>query len=109
LAYLKSRQYQKSVDDFTRVIRFLRGSSDKSDGLEIYNNDRGMAYQLLGQYQKAIDDFTQAININPSYAAAYYNRGLAYEKLGKQNLAEKDRTKAKELGYKAEQKSTTKP
>ncbi len=29
-------------------------------------------------YQAAIDDFSKAIEINPNFVEAYFNRGLAY-------------------------------
>ena len=58
-----------------------------------------LKYGPLGQYTKALDDFNKAIAINPKYAKAYYGRGEVFEKLGKADLAEKDKMKAKELGY----------
>jgi tetratricopeptide (TPR) repeat protein len=39
-------------------------------------------YGLLGNYTQAIADFDRAIEINPGYGGAYYNRGLTYNSLG---------------------------
>jgi tetratricopeptide (TPR) repeat protein len=43
-----------------------------------YNN-RGWCYFNLAQYNEAIANYNQAIELNPQYIQAYYNRGLAYE------------------------------
>ena len=43
--------------------------------------NRGSAYAGLRQYQRAIQDYDRAIQLNPNYAKAYYNRGLAYKEL----------------------------
>ncbi|AFW95420.1 TPR repeat-containing protein [Anabaena sp. 90] len=45
-------------------------------------------------YKGAIDDWTQAININPNYAKAYFNRGLARYHLGDKQSAIDDWTQA---------------
>ena len=37
--------------------------------------------ELEGTWEKAIHEFTRAIELNPSYIEAWYNRGLLYEKL----------------------------
>jgi signal transduction histidine kinase len=37
--------------------------------------------ELEGAWEKAIHEFTRAIELNPSYIEAWYNRGLLYEKL----------------------------
>ena len=49
------------------------------------------------QYDKAISDYTKAIEINPRFAEAYYNRGLAYGKKGQYDKAISDYTKAIEI------------
>ena len=42
-----------------------------------------MAYGKVGRYEKAISDFNMAIEINPSYIDAYFNKALACEKTGR--------------------------
>jgi tetratricopeptide (TPR) repeat protein len=91
-SYAQHGQYQKAIIDLTKAINF----DSKLD--KAYKN-RGWCYGQLGQYTKALDDFNKAIDINPKYAKAYYGRGEVFEKLGKADLAEKDKTKGKELGY----------
>ena len=56
-----------------------------SQAISAYSEGVGLAYQ--GRYEEAIDKYTQAINQNPSYAKAYYERGLAYYDLGDLNTA----------------------
>ncbi|MBQ6975990.1 MAG: tetratricopeptide repeat protein [Selenomonadaceae bacterium] len=48
---------------------------------------------------QASSDYTKAIQINPNFAEAYYNRGLAYQALGNNAQAQADFQRAKELGY----------
>ena len=38
---------------------------------------RGLVYQDMGNHQFAINDFNAAINIEPSYAEAFYRRGIS--------------------------------
>ena len=47
-----------------------------------------------GDYEKAIEDYTRAIELQPDYFFAYYNRGLAYFKLRNNQSAIADYTKA---------------
>ena len=45
----------------------------------------------------AISDYNKAIEINPSYAVAYYNRGLAYAVKGQHDKAISDFNKILEI------------
>ena len=45
-------------------------------------------------------DYTKAIEVNPQYAEAYYNRAIMYGQQGMETLACADLQKAKELGLK---------
>jgi len=49
------------------------------------------------RYDEAIKFFTQAINTNPSYAEAYYNRGFSYELKGDKDAAQKNYRKALQI------------
>ena len=61
------------------------------------HNNRGIAYQHEGDYDRAIESFTKAIELNPTYAIAYYNRGNAYRDKDNFDRAIADYTKAIEL------------
>jgi tetratricopeptide (TPR) repeat protein len=52
----------------------------------------------LDDFKGGIDDYTRAIEINPEYAAAYYNRGSVKIVLGQKDSARMDLIKAGELG-----------
>ena len=52
---------------------------------------------VLEDYNGAISDYTKAIEINPNYAKAYYNRGLTKRNLKDFNGAISDYTKAIEI------------
>lgn len=57
-----------------------------------------MAKQRLKDYRGAIADYDKAIEINPKYADAYYNRGYAKIDLGQREGGCWDFSKAGELG-----------
>ncbi len=54
-------------------------------------------YDILDQSEKAIEDYDKAIEIDPQYAEAYYNRGSAYDILGQSEQARQDYAKAEAL------------
>jgi len=54
-----------------------------------------LTHAKKGSLEQALKDFTSALNINPNYGHAYYNRGVANQKLGNTAAAKKDFSKAK--------------
>jgi tetratricopeptide (TPR) repeat protein len=54
-------------------------------------------YRLKGDSDHAIADYTQAIEINPRYANAYFNRGSIFQTKGAHDGAIADFTKAIEI------------
>ena len=52
----------------------------------------------IWQHERAIEDYDKAIELNPEYAAAYYNRGNRYRDLGQHERAIEDYDSAIELG-----------
>ena len=59
--------------------------------------DMGVSNLVPNQYEKAIDDFTKAIELNPRYFDAYWQRASAYSNLGQYESALADYTKSIEL------------
>ena len=54
---------------------------------------KGVALQIeLGDMQGAVDSYSRAIEINPQYFSALFNRGLAYKSLGRLEEAKADFT-----------------
>ena len=45
---------------------------------EAYNS-RGIAFAKRREYDKAIADYDKAIDLDPKYAKAYYQRGYVYD------------------------------
>ena len=72
LAWAKKRDFNRAIADFSDAI-----PRDPS-GAFLALNDRGNAYEAVGEYDRAIEDYGRAIQLNPGYAAAYYNRADVY-------------------------------
>ena len=60
--------------------------------------DRATFHAHCKDYMLAFADFAQAIQLDPNLAEAYYNRGLCYLYTGETEKANKDLSKAGELG-----------
>lgn len=65
--------------------------------VEFYNN--GLAKGQLKDFSGAIIDYTKAIEINPKFEDAYYNRGKTKILLGLKDSGCLDLSKAGEFGY----------
>ena len=61
---------------------------------------KGVSYGIKEKFSEAVAELNKAININPRYAAAYYNRGLAYVKFCQFDKAISDYSKAIEINPK---------
>lgn len=70
------------------------GYNQTAESVKMQGNDRFNSQD----YEGAISYYTRAIEIDPKYAAAYYNRGMAKIKMGQKENACIDFTKAGELG-----------
>jgi tetratricopeptide (TPR) repeat protein len=74
-------RYAQALKVYDRIAEI-----DPSNALAPYN--KGYIYlEYLQHYDSAGISFTNAIEINPAYFQAYYNRGLCYESLNKPKLA----------------------
>jgi tetratricopeptide (TPR) repeat protein len=56
----------------------------------------GAALGASGRLQESVDSSTKAINKDPKYGLAYYNRALILQRMGKKSRAVKDLRKALE-------------
>ena len=59
---------------------------------------RGLAHSKKGEVKLAIEDYTKAIELNPDYADAFYNRSKAWLHLGKPEKAKSDMAAASSIG-----------
>ncbi len=57
-----------------------------------------MCLSLLKDYRAALADYDKAIELNPDFAEAYFNRGLTHIFLGNNKQGISDLSKAGELG-----------
>ena len=96
-----------AIDNYTRAINLKPGKTllagaHTNRGNVIAQNDVNAAFK----------DYNRAIEINPEFAEAFYNRGLGFEKMGNQKSAINDYEKAAGLylqqGYIAQQELTLK-
>ncbi|MBN2173256.1 MAG: tetratricopeptide repeat protein [Bacteroidales bacterium] len=73
--YQNTERYEKAIQVYHSIVakdgRFFYG----------YYNIGYINLVYLKNFEEAIDYFNKAIEINPEYADAYYNRGFAYELL----------------------------
>jgi tetratricopeptide (TPR) repeat protein len=69
----------------------------KNSQPELDYTKRGTMYSKKGNYQEAIKAYDKAIEVNPSYAIAYYNRSVAYTKTGQYERAINDCNKVLQL------------
>jgi len=90
IAYQKSGELKKSIEDFDTAIRLYPGYA------EAYES-RAMSYGRLSEHNQAVNDFTKAIELDPKNANAYHNRGVAHLKNGDYKKAVEDLEKAVEL------------
>lgn len=60
--------------------------------------NRGNLFAIEQNYNRAIDDYTRAIKLDPRLAQAYYNRAVAHYYAGDVKAAQKDLSRAGELG-----------
>lgn len=78
------------------LLNFLIRPEVNPTAIQSYADGIGLVYQ--GRDQEAIDQFTAAVNENPYYAKAYYQRGLSYYALGDMETAIAQMEAAREQG-----------
>ena len=84
--------YEEALSDFNYAAQ-------KAD-INLYQIlfSRGFVYLQLKRYQQAIDDFTKAIDLNPSFGKAFFNRGNTKFLMNDIDGACKDWIQAKRFG-----------
>ena len=60
-------------------------------------NDRGNRYSRNGVYDQALEDYTRAIELDGSFAEAYFYRGVSHYEMGLYQESINDLTRAIEL------------
>lgn len=83
LALLRSQQFKKAEEDFTRVI------AAKDDWADPYLN-RASAREAQGKFDDAVADLTRAIDLGYPPTSVLLVRSRVYSRMGKSDLAKKD-------------------
>lgn len=71
-AYMKIKEFDKSIEPFERALK------KSPDNIGIYNS-LGTAYMATKQSDNAIKCYKKALELNPKNAMSYYNLGSAYQ------------------------------
>ena len=79
LAYYKEGEFDAAKDSFQKAISLNPLSAHYHYSLGQLLQDY---YDLDGAWQEAIHEFTRAIELDPSYVEARYDRGSLYDKRG---------------------------
>lgn len=74
-------------DEDRDLIRLLHAHGGKEFSQAKARRDQGMAFRKLGQLDKALFAYAEALNLDPEYPEAYYNRGTALIQQGAQDEA----------------------
>jgi tetratricopeptide (TPR) repeat protein len=82
---------------FYLLTALIISSSGCNQKAEQYFN-KGLEKGKQKDYLGAIADYTKAIEINPKYMEAYYNRGMTNIAIGQKDRGCMDLSKAGELG-----------
>ena len=69
------------------------------DRLATAHNNKGRCLFDRARYDEAVAEFDLAIELEPQFAAAYYNRGRVHKAKGNVLQAEEDMATARELGF----------
>ena len=87
LGYLRSKQYDKAIIDFSEAILVNPKNPFAFD-------NRGDAWREKGNYERALADYNEALSIEPGFASSLLNRGITYELMGEKVKAREDYEKA---------------
>lgn len=82
--------YNLAIETYLKIIEI-------QEYREPYFNLGYIHHEYLKVFDVAIDYYTKAIEVEPKYIEAYYNRALCYEELNKLKMAETDLRTALEL------------
>jgi len=83
LGYLRSKQFDKAIIDFSEAILINPKNPFAFD-------NRGDAWREKGSYDRALADYNEALSIEPTFTSSLLNRGITYELQGDKNKARQD-------------------
>ena len=97
MLFHKSGNYEKAESELVRAIGYWNITDNDSMDLYLFYYSLGLVYYEKEEYPKAIDSFTTSIDLGNKDKDVYLDRADAYSALNLNELAEKDRKKAKSL------------
>jgi tetratricopeptide (TPR) repeat protein len=89
------------IYNYDEAIADLNSAAKLAPGLAHISYNRAGLLVLSNKLPEAFDDYTRAIEINPHFAEAYYNRGLVQIYMKDTRKGYLDISKAGELGIAA--------
>src|SRR6185503_4827268 len=89
---VKNKAMKKSILIFVMTVSLSAAAQNASE-----INSKGFRQAKKGNYARAVELFSRALELNPYYTEAWYNRALAQSKLKEYSKAIQDYTQAIEL------------
>jgi Tfp pilus assembly protein PilF len=83
LGYLRNKEYDKSIVDFSEAILINPKNPYAFD-------NRGDAWREKGNTERALADYNEALSIDPGFTSSLLSRGITYEQLGDKVKARQD-------------------
>ncbi|MBI9038630.1 MAG: tetratricopeptide repeat protein [Bacteroidales bacterium] len=91
LFFQENEETEKAIEIYDRILKI-----DENNKYANYNKAY-IKLVYLEEFENAIDDFSKAIETDPAYSDAYYNRGYCYELLNDFENSVKDYQKTLSL------------
>lgn len=97
--YVRLGRSRTAQGKFPEGIQALTRAIEADPSMALAYNSRGYAYLRARHFRLAVRDFTAAIQINPNYLNAYWNRAVARRLDGDREGSLADKEKAAELAW----------
>ena len=94
---LKKIQELEKQGNWTEAQLALQKAIEKKPDDPRLHNELGFVYMTRGYYEQAFNSYNRAIQLDPYYLEAYYNRGNLYYKLFDVHKAKEDYEKVLSL------------
>jgi tetratricopeptide (TPR) repeat protein len=91
--------YQEAINDYDRSLLLQENDAPRAAYTAETLNYRGLAYAALGKQRLAIEDYNRAIEINPKFPEAYFNRAASYGSIGNTIRTYENLNAAAKLGH----------
>ena len=89
---LSSGRLEESCQLLTTFLDGYRDSAELGSAVTEAYNSRGQVKYLSVDFPGAVSDYSRALERDPSFAVAWYNRGQVRYRLGKPGLCQTGRT-----------------